>query len=69
MLVEFGQVQAVDGDDGHTKYAPNCQLRYVTELTKLINTHTRAELREEIAAVQGEIDEWKTDFRSNPVTS
>ena len=22
MLAEFGQVQAVEGDDGHTKYAP-----------------------------------------------
>jgi len=27
MLVEFSQVHAVDGDDGHTKYAPNYQLR------------------------------------------
>ncbi|WP_255212540.1 hypothetical protein [Halorubrum sp. CBA1229] len=62
MLVEFGQIQAVDGDDGHTKYAPNYQLRYFTELTELINTHTRADLREEVAAIQDDIDEWKADF-------
>ncbi|WP_435099490.1 DUF7342 family protein [Halorubrum sp. N11] len=62
ILVEFGQLRAVDGDDGNTKYAPNYQLRYFNELTELINTHTRAELREEIAAIQAEIDEWKTEF-------
>ena len=62
MLVEFGQIQAVDGDDGHTKYAPNYQLRYFTELTELINTNTRADLREEVAAIQDDIDEWKADF-------
>jgi hypothetical protein len=63
MLVEFGQVQAVEGDDGNTKYAPNYQLRYFQELTELINTHTRDELREEIASIQAEIDEWKREFR------
>ncbi|EMA63084.1 DUF7342 family protein [Halorubrum lipolyticum] len=62
MLVEFGQLQAVDGDDGHTKYAPNYQLRYFSEVTELINTHTREELREEIANIQSEIDEWKTEY-------
>jgi NTP pyrophosphatase (non-canonical NTP hydrolase) len=62
MLVEFGQLQAVEGDDGNTKYAPNYQLRYVSEVTELINTHTREELREEIADIQAEIDEWKTEY-------
>lgn len=62
MLVEFGQVHAVEGDDGNTKYAPNYQLRYFNEVTELINDHTRDELREEIATIQAEIDEWKTEF-------
>jgi len=62
MLVEFGQVHAVEGDDGNTKYAPNYQLRYFNEVTELINEHTRDELREEIAAIQEAIDEWKTEF-------
>ena len=62
MLVEFGQVQAIEGDDGNTKYAPNYQLRYFKEVTELINTHTRAELREEIASIQADIDEWKHEF-------
>ena len=62
MLVEFGQVQAIEGDDGNTKYVPNYQLRYFNELTDLINTHTRAELREEIASIQADIDEWKREF-------
>lgn len=62
MLVEFGQVHAVEGDDGHTKYAPNYQRRYFTELTELINTHSRTELREEVAAIQSEIDAWKREF-------
>jgi hypothetical protein len=62
MLVEFEQLQAVDGDDGNTKYAPNYQLRYFSELTELINAHTREELREEIAAIQTEIDAHKADF-------
>ncbi|WP_255171281.1 DUF7342 family protein [Natrononativus amylolyticus] len=62
MLVEFGQVQAIEGDDGNTKYAPNYQLRYFNEVTELINNHTREELREEIASIQAEIDEWKREF-------
>jgi len=62
MLVEFGQVLAVEGDGGNTKYAPNYQRRYFNEVTELINTHTRDELREEIAAIQEEIDEWKREF-------
>ena len=62
MLVEFGQVQAVEGDDGNTKYAPNYQLRYFNEIADLINNHTRKELREEIASIQSEIDEWKSEY-------
>lgn len=62
MLVEFGQVQAIQGDDGNTKYAPNYQLRYFNEVTELINSHAREELRDEIAAIQADIDEWKHNF-------
>ncbi|WP_138004840.1 DUF7342 family protein [Halalkalirubrum salinum] len=62
MLVEFGQLQAVEGDDGNRRYAPNYQLRYFNEITELINTHTREELREEIATIQADIDEWKHEF-------
>jgi len=62
MLVEFGQIHDVEGDDGNTKYAPNYQLRYFNEVAELINNHTREELREEIATIQAEIDEWKTEF-------
>lgn len=62
MLVEFGQVHAIEGNDGNTKYAPNYQLRYFNEVTQLINNHTREELREEIATIQAQIDEWKTVF-------
>jgi len=62
MLVEFGQIHAVEGDDGNTKYAPNYQLRYVKEVTEMINDSTREELREQIADVQAEIDEWKAEF-------
>lgn len=62
MLVEFGQVLAVDGDDGNTKYAPNYQLRYFSEVAELINDHTREELRAQIADIQAGIDEWKAEF-------
>ena len=62
MLVEFGQIHAIEGDDGNTKYAPNYQLRYFNEITELINNHTRDELREEIAGIQEKIDEWKDNF-------
>lgn len=62
MLVEFGQIHDIDGDDGNTKYAPNYQLRYFNEVTELINNHTREELREEIATIQAEIDDWKIEF-------
>jgi len=62
MLADFGQLHAVERDDGNTKYAPNYQLRYFNELTGLINDHTRDELREEIATIQEQIDAWKTEF-------
>ncbi|QZP38266.1 DUF7342 family protein [Halobaculum magnesiiphilum] len=62
MLVDFGQVQAVGGDDGNRKYAPNYQRRYFDEVAELINTHTRAELRDEIASIHADIDEWKGRF-------
>ena len=62
MLTEFGQVHAIEGDDGNTKYAPNYQLRYFNEVTELINNHTRDELREEIATIQESIDEWGNEF-------
>ena len=62
MLTEFGQVHAIPSDDGNTRYAPNYQLRYFNEVTELINDHTRDELREDIATIQEEIDEWKTEF-------
>jgi hypothetical protein len=62
MLVEFGQVQAIEGDDGNTKYAPNYQRRYFDEVAELINGYTREELRDEIASVQADIDEWKRNF-------
>ena len=62
MLVEFGQVQAIEGSDGNIKYAPNYQVRYINEVTELINSHSREELREEIASIQALIDEWKQEF-------
>ena len=62
MLVEFGQIHAIEGDDGNMKYAPNYQRRYITEVTELINEHTREELREEIAAIQEQIDGWQSEF-------
>jgi hypothetical protein len=42
MLVEFGQLRAVEGERGDTRYAPNYQRRYFDELAALINEHTRS---------------------------
>ena len=61
MLAEFGQVLTVE-IDGNTRYAPDYQRRYFDELAELINEHTREELREEIAAIQDEIEEWQSEF-------
>ncbi len=61
MLVEFEQIHAIEVD-GNTRYAPNYQLRYFSELADLINGHTRNEIREEIADIQEGIDEWKAEF-------
>lgn len=51
MLAEFGQLHAIQGDDGNTKYAPNYQRRYFQQLTELVNEHTREELREKIGDI------------------
>lgn len=61
-LGEFGYVQAIERDDGDTEYAPNYQFRYFEEVTELIDEYTRDELREEIATLQKNIDEWKHEF-------
>ncbi|MEZ3115764.1 hypothetical protein RYH80_07515 [Halobaculum sp. MBLA0147] len=61
-LAEFGRVATVEGDDGHTKYAPNYQRRYFDELAALINDHTRRELRDQVAEIQSQVDEWRTEF-------
>lgn len=62
MLAEFRQLQAIEGDDGNPKYAPNYQFRYFDQIAGLINNHTLEELREEIADLQEAIDEWKDEF-------
>lgn len=62
MLAESGHLHELDGDDEVTKYAPNDKRRYITEVTELINTHTREELREEIGVIQSDIDQWMHDF-------
>lgn len=62
MLVQFGQIHAIEGDDGNTKYAPNYQRRYFDQVVELINDNTKEELREEIAALQEDIEEWEAVF-------
>ena len=61
MLAEFDEIRAVEVD-GNTKYAPNYQRRYFDELAELIEDHTREELREEVAAIQEEIEKWQSGF-------
>ena len=61
MLVEFGQLRAVEGEHGNTRYAPNYQRRYFDELAALINEHTREQLREQIAEIQERIEEWQSE--------
>ncbi|MDL0129843.1 hypothetical protein PNP59_02685 [Halobacterium salinarum] len=61
-LVEFDQVHVIEGDDGNPKYAPNFQRRYLDELTDLLNNYTQAELREEIAGIQEQSEEWQARF-------
>jgi hypothetical protein len=62
MLVEFGQLRAVEGEHGNRRYAPNYQRRYFDELAALINEHTREQLREQIAEIQERIEEWQSEF-------
>lgn len=62
LLAEFGHIHAIETDDGTMTYAPNYQRRYFNELLELISTHTRSELRAQIATIQATIDEWKADF-------
>ncbi len=62
MLVDFEQLLAVDGSDGNRTYAPNYQRRYFSELSELIDEHSRAELREEIAEIQDTLESWQSAF-------
>jgi len=62
MLVKFGQLRTLTDERGNTRYAPNYQRRYFDELAALINEHTREELREQIAEIQEEIEDWRAEF-------
>jgi len=61
-LDEFGWVHTVESDAGTTTYAPNYQRRYLEEVVKLIDSHTREELRDEIEAIEATIEAWKSEF-------
>lgn len=65
-LVERDQLRHVypDGEDSGTAplYAPDYKTQYLARIRELTDDNSRGELREEIAAVQDEIDAWKDEY-------
>lgn len=66
-LVERDQLRHVypDGDDSEDAaplYALDYKTQYLGRIRELTDDNSRAELREEIAAIQDEIDAWKDEY-------
>lgn len=66
-LVEHEQLRRVYPDtEGKStedpRYIPDYKTQYLSRIRELTDEHTRAELREEVAAIQDEIQAWKTEF-------
>lgn len=61
-LAEFGQIRKVEDDQGNVVYAPDYRRRYIDEVLKIMDEHTKDELRDEIAEIQERIDGWKEEY-------
>ena len=61
-LAEFGQIRAVEKEDGDVMYAPNYERRYVEHLLELLDRYDREGLRDEMAEIQESIDGWKDEY-------
>jgi hypothetical protein len=66
-LVEHEQLRRVYPDaEGEAaedpRYVPDYKTQYLSRIRELTDDHSRAELREEIAAIQDEIGGWRDEF-------
>lgn len=66
-LVEHHRLRRVypDANDESAedpRYVPDRKTQYLSRTRELTDDYSRAELREEIAAIQDDIDAWKTEF-------
>lgn len=66
-LVEHGRLRRVypddeDSEDAAPLYAPDYKTQYLARIRELTDDNSRAELREEIASIQDEIDAWKDEY-------
>jgi hypothetical protein len=60
-LVEQGQLRRVDAGET-TRYQPDDTRLLFEEICTLIEENTREELRNELAAITGEIEEWQANY-------
>jgi len=66
-LVDHHRLRRVPSDaDGESaedpRYVPDFKTQYLSRIRELTDDHSRAELREEVAAIQDEIDAWVDEF-------
>ncbi|AUX09167.1 hypothetical protein AArcSl_1538 [Halalkaliarchaeum desulfuricum] len=64
-LVEYGQIKRVEDDSGSEtryRYGPNYRRRYLDRVEELVADHTKDELRNEIAAIQEQIETWQDAY-------
>lgn len=66
-LVEYEQLRRVYPDTAgesaeDPRYVPDHKTKYLSRIRELADEHARDELREEIATIQDEIQNWKAEF-------
>lgn len=64
-LVEYGQIKRIKDDSGSEtqyRYGPDYRRRYLDRVEELAANHTKAELRNEVATIQEEIEVWQDTY-------
>lgn len=62
-LVEAGQIKRIDDKEQDTyQYGPNYRRRYLDQIEELTVEHSKEDLRDELAAIQDQIEAWKETY-------
>jgi hypothetical protein len=70
-LVEYGQIKRIEDDSGSEtqyRYGPNYRRRYLDRVEELAADYTKEELRDEVAAIQEQLEAWQDTYDVDSVS-